>query len=402
MTDDAVVQLIKIYENPNPGSQLHLSAAEEVMVHMMFTLIKYQYGQRNGNPAMVEEAMSHFQYSIKFWPNLVRGQTLQDVQAMALIALQVRGFPRPGAAWYCCNLALTSALGIGLNRSAAAWSVLEPGKMTLHETEMRKRVFWTLYGMTVGLSGRLGRPMPLRLSDIDIEFPAPVHDNLAEEGGISEFRKCSFHVGIALCKILALSGELYGTFYSASGSRPEDYDAHVARFEADMRMLRNSIHPELQDASESGGEVHIFALYIELFALEFEFLLRHPLITPPNDPERFKEQLIRTRELVPKPLAVLSTLKGALCLDVPWYTVTTFLAMIFTTLFAEDQQQEDITETELNKLKVEMEMWLDILKAIGSMLGECDGDSMLYNANLRGRDGERIENNRCTYYPKRD
>jgi hypothetical protein len=374
--------MTKIYETTDPGNRLHHSPAEKVMVHMMFTLIKYQYGQRNGNPAMVDEAMAHFQYSIQFWPDLVGGQTLQHVQAMTLIALQVRGFPKPGAAWYCCNLALTSALGIGLNRSAAAWSALDPRKMTLHETEMRKRVFWTLYGMTVGLNGRLGRPMPLRLSDIDIEFPAPVHDNLAEEGNVSEFRKCSFHVGIALCKILALSGELYGTFYSAAGSRPEDYDTLVARFEADMRSLRSSIHPELQDASESAGEVHIYALYIDLFAMEFEFLLRHPLITPPNDPERFKEQLICTRELVPKPLAVLSTLKGALCLDVPWYTVTTFLAMIFTTLFAEDQRQEDITDTELNKLKVEMEMWLDILKAIGNMLGWSKLDSILGNANI--------------------
>ncbi|KAF2425800.1 hypothetical protein EJ08DRAFT_594130 [Tothia fuscella] len=362
--------LAKFYEDPTPGPRPGRPAAEEVVVHMMFSLIKYQYGQRNKIQSMIDEAMAHFQYCLKFWPDLVKSQTLQDVQAMTLISLQIRSFPKPGAAWYCGTMALTTAIEIGMNRSAAAWSALDPRPMTVHEMEMRKRIFWTLYTLVIGLSGRLGRPMPLRLSDIDIEFPQPINDNLPEEGSIAEFRQCSFHVGIAIDKILALSGELYSTFYSVSGCRPEKYDANIARFEADLASFRSSIHPELQDSRRAEGEVKIFALYIELYALETEFLLRHPLIMHSNDGERFKEQLICAREHVPKTLRVLRILRDANCLDVPWFTVTTFLAMIFTTLFAENQRREEITDGELEKLKGEMDGWLNILGDIGIMLGE--------------------------------
>jgi hypothetical protein len=369
-TNSVLFKLVKVYQDPIPGPRPGRSAAEEVLVHMMFALIKYQYGQRNNDQSMLDESMNHFNYSLRFYGDLIKGQTLQDVQAMVLICLQVRGFPKPGAAWFCGKLALTAAVEIGLNRSAAAWATIDPRKMTFHETEMRKRVFWALYGLVVGLSGRLGRPMPLRLSDIDVEFPQPVHDYLPEETNLNEFRKCSFHVGIAIDKLLALSGDLYGTFYSLLGSLPQNYEADVARLEADLHTWRNSVHPDIQDPSRATEEHHIHALYLRLYELEYQFLLRHPLILPPNDPERFKEHLNYSRDLMSQTISVLTELRETKSLDVPWYAVTVFLAMVFTTLFAEDQRQDGITESELDKLKVEMDLWLGIFESIGIALGK--------------------------------
>jgi hypothetical protein len=366
----SALKLTKVYQDPAPGPRPGRTAAEEVLVHMMFSLIKYEYGLRNHDQTMLDESMKHFNYSLRFYGDLVKGRTLQDVQAMVLIALQVRGFPKPGAAWYCGKLALTSAIEIGLNRSAAAWAAIDPRKMDFHETEMRKRVFWAVYGLMVGLSGRLGRPMPLRLSDIDIEFPQPVHDYLPDETNLEEPLKCSFHVGIAICKLLALSGDLYSTFYSLLGSLPQNYEADVARLEADLRTWRSSVHPDIQDPSRATGKLHIHALYLRLYELEYQFLLRHPLILPPNDPERFKEHLSGSRDLMTQTVSVLSELKDAKSLDVPWYAVTVFLAMVFTTLFAEDQRQEEITEPELEKLKAEMDLWLGVFENIGVALGK--------------------------------
>lgn len=363
-------KLNQVYDDPTPGPRPGRSAADEVMVHMMFSQIKYQYGQRNHLQAMLDEAMAHFKYSLGFFPELIRGQTLQDIQALTLIAIQVRTFPKPGAAWYCGQLALSLAVEMGLNRSAESWSAVDQRQMGPHEIEMRKRVFWTLYGLVSGLSGRLGRPLPVRLSDIDIEFPSSIPDNLPEESNLPEFRKCSFHVGNGIVEILALCAELYTTMYSASSSLPQEYDAHVAKFEADLRTWRSRLHPDLVDASRAEGEVQIFALYLELFSLEFQFLLRHPLIFPSNQPEAYKQNLNHTLEITPKTLAVLSRLKDAKCLDVPWYNVTIFLAMIFTTLFAEDQRRDELTADELQRLKSEMDQWVNVLGDIGVMLGE--------------------------------
>lgn len=353
-----------------PASRPGRSAAEEVMVHMMFSLIKYQYGQRNQLQPMLDEAMAHFKYSLSFFPDLVRGKTLQDIQALTMIAIQVRTFPKPGAAWYCGQLALSLAVEIGLHRSAEFWSAVDQRVMGAHEIEMRKRVFWTLYGMVSSLSGRLGRPLPVRLSDVDIEFPSAVPDNLPEESNLSDYLKCSFHVGNGIVEILAMTAELYTTMYSASSSSPQDYEANVHKFETDLRIWRSRLHPELVDYKRAKEDIQICALYLELFSLEFQFLLRHPLIFPPNQPEAYKQNLSYTLEIVPKTLAVLNKLKDAKCLDVPWYNVTVLLAMIFTTLFAEDQRQDELTAEELQRLKSDMDIWVAILGDIGAVLGE--------------------------------
>jgi hypothetical protein len=259
---------------------------------------------------------------------------------------------------------------MGLNRSADAWSAIEQRHMDAHEMEMRKRIFWTLYGLVLGLSGRLGRPMPVRLTDIDIELPAPIPDHLPEEANLPEFRKCSFHVGIGVMTMLAMCSDLYSTFYSVSASSPHDYDANVTRLEGDLRAWRGRLHPDLIDSSRAEGEVQIYALYLELYDLEFQFLLRHPLIFPPNQPERYKENLRHSREIAPKTLAILKKLSDAKCLDVPWYNVSIFLAMVFTTLFAEDQRQDEMTMAELHKLKVDMDLWLSVIGDIGAILGK--------------------------------
>ncbi|TLD30000.1 hypothetical protein E2P81_ATG06653 [Venturia nashicola] len=361
--------LIQVYNDPTPGPRPGRSAAEEVMLHMMFSLIKYQYGQRNQLQPMLDEAMAHFKYSLTFFPNLIRGQTLQDIQALTMIAVQVRTFPKPGAAWYCGQLALSLAVEIGLNRSAEFWSTVDQRVMGAHEIEMRKRVFWTLYGMVSSLSGRLGRPIPLRLSDIDIEFPSAVPDTLPEESNVSDYRKCSFLVGNGIVEILAMTAELYTTMYSASSSLPQDYEGHVNKFDADLRIWRSRLHPDLADYRRADGEVQICALYLELFSLEYQFLLRHPLIFPPNQPEAYKQNLNYTLEIAPKTLAVLIKLKDTKCLDAPWYNVTVFLAMIFTTLFAEDQRRDELTAEELQRLKSEMDQWVTVLGDIGAKLG---------------------------------
>ncbi|QDS70305.1 hypothetical protein FKW77_008197 [Venturia effusa] len=361
--------LVKVYSDPMPGPRTGRTAAEEVMIHMMFAQIKYQYGQRNQVHSMLDEAMAHFKYSLSLFPDLVRGQSLQDVQALTMIAIQVRTFPKPGAAWYCSHLALCMAIELGLHRSAEFWSAVDQRVMGAHENEMRKRVFWTLYGLVSSLGGRLGRPIPLRLSDIDIEFPSAVPDNLPEESDLPEFRKCSFLVGNGIVEILAITAELYTTMYSASGSLPQDYDAIINKFEADLKIWRSRLHPELIDYNQAEGETQVCALYLELTYLECQFLLRHPLNFPPNQPEAYKQNLNHTLDTASKTLAVLTKLKDAKCLDVPWYNVTVFLAMIFTTLFAEDQRREELTAEELRRLKSEMDQWVIVLGDIGIMLG---------------------------------
>jgi hypothetical protein len=49
---------------------------------------------------------------------------------------------------------------------------------------MRKRTFWGLLTVQTKVSGKLGRPMPLRLDDFDVELPEPIDDELLSEKGL--------------------------------------------------------------------------------------------------------------------------------------------------------------------------------------------------------------------------
>ncbi|KAF2404654.1 hypothetical protein EJ06DRAFT_214362 [Trichodelitschia bisporula] len=368
---DMFALLAEVYTDPTPGPRQGRTVAQEVMLHMMFCQIKYQTGQRNRRTAAMDEAMAHFKYSLKFWFELCQSQTLQDVQALAMITVQLRNFPAPGAAWYATQNVLSLAVELGLHRSANAWSAIDRREMSEHEIEMRKRVFWILYGLSVGINVRLGRPAPMRADDIDIEFPRPVNDNLPEEEDrLSEFGKCTFHVGISVCRILALFGEMYTTLYTVRGFSPQQYDAHVARLEADLRTWRSLIHPELVDPDRAKGEAQVFSLFLSFFDLEFQFFLRHPVIFPPANQVQYRANLVTTLGVITKMLGVLSRIRDVKCLDVPWITVIVFLASIFTALFAQDQRKDEITQQEVTQLGDDMEVWIGILGDVAVIHGK--------------------------------
>jgi hypothetical protein len=374
----------KIYESPAIYDSL--SSANRVIVHMVLAHMKYQIGQRNNNLAEESDSEIQFKYALTFLPDLLKGQTVLDVQALALTAIHARNFQKPEAAWFITQLALSLAVEIGMHRSALVLPEVERQKFTPLEIEMRKRTFWTLYGLGVGLSGRIGRPMPLRMEDIDIEFPEALPDNLPEESHhLTEFRKCSFHVGICVSKLLALFGQLYSCIYAVRVVS-RSYSADVHRLEEELDAWRAGIPRELSDPSTAADEFRIFALYIQLWELEFKFLLRHPVIhrlhsSPENPPDLEQCLTICTRYL-----SIVNQLCDAKCLDCPWINVTVFLAVIFTTLFVQDLRENEITHLELKKLQSDMSMWDKVMGEAGKMLGtEHSKFGRLIAANLNTR-----------------
>jgi hypothetical protein len=335
---------------------------------MMIAHIKYQFGQRNDMPESMDDSVAHFKYSLSFFPDLLKGQTLQDVQALTLIAVHSRNFQKPEAAWFIIQMALSLAIEIGMNRSASSMSDADRKQLSPHHIEMRKRVYWTLHGLGVGLSGRLGRPMPLRIDDIDIEFPEPMPDILPEEANVPGFRRCSFTIGISACKLLALFGQIYSSIYAVRG-HPQSYEANVTRLEDELRAWRASIPAEIADPATAVEEMKIFALYLKVWDLEFQFVLRHPVVYRLHNPQYDALNLQSSLDISSKYLALVNQLCDLKCLDCPWINVTVFLAVIFTTLFVQDQRQHDITPAELKNLRDDMDVWTKIMGQAGKMLG---------------------------------
>jgi hypothetical protein len=263
------------------------------------------------------------------------------------------------------------AVECGLHRSADALAASEKHTMDPSQIEARKRTFWALYGLVTNTCIRLGRPPPLRLADIDIEFPLPIQDFLeGEEPMLTEFQKCSFRVGIAIAKLLALLSDLHCTFYTLSKPPAAEYARLVARFKNDLEVWHTDVAQEISDAARTENELSMYAMYVDLFEAEFRFLLYHPLLHPPNQPASYKRNVQACEEAISDALRLLLRIRNLKSLDVPWHTTTLLLAMTFTQLFVEDQRSSEITEASFQRLESDMSTWLDLFGTVGQMLGE--------------------------------
>jgi Fungal specific transcription factor domain len=333
---------------------------------MMFGIIKHQVGQRNKKKEQVNEAVQHFITAMTYFSWLLQAQTLSHVQALAILSLFARNYQKPEAAWFVIYPAVWAAIELGLNRSVSTLPEDERRLLTPHDVEMRKRIFWVIFGIAAGISGRLGRPLPLRIQDIDVEFPEPLHDYLPEETDLTEFQKCSFIVSIVGSKLSALMAQLYSNTFGLRRN-VQTYEADLAQLEREYQVWVTRIPPELADPDKATASAKIFAIYVRLWDLEFQFFLHHPVFI--SRQHYSTAGLKKCLDICDKFLPLINELRILRCLDCQWIFVSLLLAVIFTILFVYDVREPEVTADDLKKLQDDMTLWQDILGAVGEMQG---------------------------------
>jgi hypothetical protein len=316
----------------------------------------------------MQQSHKHYRYALSFFKHLWHAHTLQDVQALTLIAHHMRNFPKPGAAWIMVSTTFLLALELGLHRSTKAWA--NTGKMDKLEIEMRKRIFWTLHALATNLSGKLGRPMPIAVEDIDVEFPEPMDDCVhGDDPNMSPWRKCSFQVGIQVAKYTVWSSELYRSVYAVRQS-PRGYEDALRRLEAGIRHWKEEIPSELSDPSHAAQEDYIFALYLEFWELEFQLSLYHPAVCRSTDLQFINSNLDKCLAVAQKMLHNCNEMRKIKSLDIPWINTVVYIAAIFTTLFAWNQRSSQMTSADMTKLQSDMSRWIDVMGDCGQLLGK--------------------------------
>lgn len=346
------------------------NASESVMVHMVFAILNYQYTTRNTGQQSRQQNYDHWYHSLSFVPQLIKGHTLEDLQALTMICAELRNYPRPGACWMFTNTVLGLAIELGLHRSVTAWQG-QTAERDPHTIEMRKRVFWSLLMIHVPVSGKLGRPMPLRSEDFDIEIPEDLPDNLPEESDLDEWKKCSWRAGKYGFKMIALMMKVYSTIYSIRAT-DANYDTNVRHLEKDMKNVIASFPPELSGGSKTKDESRVSALYLQFGAQGVRLLIHHPALCKSSSPQVMSANLDACLDASRHMLSIASQLKMLKSLDTTLYYNMDFLAAMFTTLFAYTERRDVITSSELQRLRDDMDLWLDIMGDVGSLLGTGD------------------------------
>ena len=345
-----------------------MSVPERVQFHMVLTAMLYQYTARNSMQQQ-NDFLKHYRYALSFYPELLRDTSLAGMQALTLVVIVLRAYPRPGAAWMISTYALTKAVEMGLHRSAKAWKETgsEPDS---HHVEMRKRVFWSILACHVIIGTALGRPLVLRVEDFDTEMPQPIHDALPEElSSLNEWQKCSFRIAIYGFGNTVLSMQIYTSIYTVRPAPQQPYERMLKRHEKELQSWHASMPPELRE-SQLDPQLRVFALYMDHAYQHLRLVLHHPALCRTSDPELTAHNLDICLEASSKLLSIASDMRSLKSLDSTWFNTTIFLAAIFTTLFAYLERRDRITSAEYNTLSASMDSWIDIMGDIGQLLGE--------------------------------
>ncbi|KDQ10040.1 hypothetical protein BOTBODRAFT_178587 [Botryobasidium botryosum FD-172 SS1] len=102
------------------------------------------------------------------------GQTasqLAHVQAFVLLSSFLASINSLPQAWLLCGQAIRIAQDLGLHRSPRNLYALKPIEM-----EIRRKVWWCVYGLDRMLAVALGRPLGINDDDCDAELPLPIDE----------------------------------------------------------------------------------------------------------------------------------------------------------------------------------------------------------------------------------
>lgn len=338
----------------------------------------FQYGIRNREEperyAQLNELSNrHYHWCLSKFFDLTTSPTLTAVQALAMIMVHTRNFPKPACSSTIAQCAFIKALELNLHRK-----VKMPNNTTTLENEMRKRVWWVILVVMVTLSGRLGRPMPISLHEFDVDFPIPIEDEYLGEEGIldpSQVGRCSWHVGLIGFKVVPLYMEMYTKIYGVRCD-PSRYVQIVQDLDAAMDKFIESLPTELRletyrDPNRRNDPGMLFAMYTRAFCLEFKLCLRHPSVCMSNDPKVIAENSRICEATVKELLTVVKEVQRKKSLDTTWYQLAVYLAALFSLLVAHWQRRFDVTEAEVAALREDARAWLSIIAEIGRQMGRC-------------------------------
>ncbi|KAL1901056.1 hypothetical protein Sste5346_002123 [Sporothrix stenoceras] len=358
--------LTRIYDDP----KFTPTTSELVIVHMVFAAIYFQYGVRNREELtrqihLHDLSNKHYHWALSKFYYIASDFSVTAVQALVLITLYTRAFPKPSCGSTIAMLALTKAINLGLHRSAGI-----PAARTTLTNEMRKRAWWGALMLAATLNGRLGRPMPIRVEDFDTELPVAIGDEYLTEQGITDpsmIGKASFLVGLHAFQFTPLYMEMFSHLYGVRRD-PRRYAPLVRDLEAQYRNIQARLPAELHVDKCKPASL-MYALYAQAVSLEFLLCLHHPSACMTTDPQVFAENTRICEETARTLLKHVQKLLELKSLDTTWYQMSVYCAAMFSTLAAAWERRKTVTAAEMERLQDETSIWLSIIAEIGLLTG---------------------------------
>ncbi|KAJ5750657.1 hypothetical protein N7533_007685 [Penicillium manginii] len=107
-------------------------------------------------------------------PTMCDARSIENIEAMVLLVVYHLRTASSHGMWYMIGLAMRTAIDLGLHRKANEIN------MDPFTTQMRRRLFWTVYYLERVVSMSLGRPFSISDRHIDLDLPIDVDDDIQD------------------------------------------------------------------------------------------------------------------------------------------------------------------------------------------------------------------------------
>ena len=174
-------------------------------------------------------ADSYYLAALPFLESAVRPMNLETLQCFALIAQYSLVTPTRTASYWVVALATRLCQELGITQESgimadASGAILDP-----IQVDMRRRLFWIITSMEMGLAHSLGRPSGFGTSpdQIDVRFFEAVDDEHITSAGVLPGAPLSMKklIAIHFFKMRLLQAEIRRKLYLKKRSEPKD-DQH--------------------------------------------------------------------------------------------------------------------------------------------------------------------------------
>ncbi|KAF9039664.1 hypothetical protein BDZ89DRAFT_945120 [Hymenopellis radicata] len=213
--------------------------------------------------------------------------SIYDVQFCVLAAQYLLGTSAPQSAWTMIGLAARYAIELGLHRH-------RPGPPTL-ESELKKRVFWSIFMMDRHCSLYQGRPFMIRDEDFDVKYPFECDDEYWDTGNpATDFKQPpgepskmhAFVQYLNLCHIISfMMRTLYGIRKSqeAAGLKGSWIENTVAVLDSMLNSWYNDLPTRLRwDPQAQPGKWFLHSAKLYMIYYDLQIHVHRPFVHSPS------------------------------------------------------------------------------------------------------------------------
>ena len=337
--------------------------------------MKLQYAMRIedkelGTPVL-REALAHYHFALTYWKELMTTRSMEDLKALTVMAVFMRFFPSPENAWSVSNTIFSVVIERGYHRRAPRpWDDSTPKEDILRQ-ETRKRIFYTLIILLVKLSGRIGRPMPLKRADYDVELPAYLNDDLQKAEPGHEPDQCGYYIAILLAQEGELFLEMFSTVYAVKPTIDYDDGIKVLKQKIDKwtDSLPSIVNAKALASNTAVGMAQINALWLSYAHHDFIIKLHHPALCRSQNPEIINRNIDICVQASEKVLDILMKTWELQSSDATWQVITDAAAAIFTLVYALWERRDQTSVEDLLKLKHKIETVMPCVGQLARMFG---------------------------------